>query len=364
MEDTISNPDAINTISTEDPLNIKDTARKQLREIASTSSFDKKKYSLKEYLSQKRASDINLSQLITEAQLDEKSATSLIQLLESKEYGDENNDEEQFNKLEEEKIDENTSSTKNKTNSEGDNSDKKEEKKVEEIKDNEADDIKEPKNDEINGINVEDDEIIGESNEPLNEALGPLEGKQIVITGETLIPKEYFRVLLARLGARVTYSVSSKTTLLIYGNRLEDGRRYWEGIKYKAAVEREIPTYSDKEFEEYMQDLLKDKKWNLRDQVEVMEGRDKIVVKKIKKILMGSCPYSTNVRTREEFKLDKKKERREKEKELQRKKREKEKKKKDKKSRKKSKHSSSESDSSDSESSSSDSSSSSSSSSS
>ena len=55
---------------------------------------------------------------------------------------------------------------------------------------------------------------MGEVNEELNEASGPLEGKQIVFTGETMVPKEYFRVLLARLGARVIFSVSNKTTLL------------------------------------------------------------------------------------------------------------------------------------------------------
>ena len=58
----------------------------------------------------------------------------------------------------------------------------------------------------------DDDEIMGEVNEELNEAPGPIEGKQIVITGETNVPKEYFIVLLARLGARVTFSVSNKTT--------------------------------------------------------------------------------------------------------------------------------------------------------
>ena len=44
-----------------------------------------------------------------------------------------------------------------------------------------------------------------------------------------------------------------------------------------------IPTYSDKDFEQYMQELIKDRIWNLKDQVENMEGREKIIVKKIKK---------------------------------------------------------------------------------
>ena len=135
--------------------------------------------------------------------------------------------------------------------------------------------------------------IIGEENEELNEPPGPLDGKVIVITGETKVPKEYFRVLLARLGARVTFSVSSRTTLLIHGDRLEDGRKFFEGIKYKAALEKDIPTYSDTEFEEYMQELVKDRNWNLKEQIENLEGRDKIVVKKIKKTLMVTCPYSS-----------------------------------------------------------------------
>ena len=43
-----------------------------------------------------------------------------------------------------------------------------------------------------------------------------------------------------------------------------------------------------------MQELVKDRNWNLNDQVENMEGRDKIVVKKIKKTLMVTCPYSSS----------------------------------------------------------------------
>ena len=87
--------------------------------------------------------------------------------------------------------------------------------------------------------------------------------------------------------------MSSRTTLLIHGDRLEDGRKFFEGIKYKAAIEKDIPTYSDTEFEEYMQELIKDRSWNLKEQIENLEGRDKIVVKKIKKTLMVTCPYSS-----------------------------------------------------------------------
>ena len=58
-------------------------------------------------------------------------------------------------------------------------------------------------------------------------------------------------------------------------------------------MEKDIPTYSDKDFEQYMQELIKDRSWNLKDQVENMERREKIIVKKIKKTLMVTCPYSS-----------------------------------------------------------------------
>ena len=85
------------------------------------------------------------------------------------------------------------------------------------------------------------------------------------------------------MGARVTFYVSKKTTLFIHGDRLEYGRRYNEGNKYIAAKRAGIPIYSDKKFEVYMQELLKDKSWNLKEQIEKIEGKEKIIVKKIKK---------------------------------------------------------------------------------
>ena len=133
--------------------------------------------------------------------------------------------------------------------------------------------------------------------EEIKETPGPLDGKQICITGETVVPKEYFRVLLTRLGARVTFAVSRKTTFLIHGELLEDGRDYYEGNKYKAAKKRKIPIYSVRKFEDYMKDLVNDKNWNLKDQVRDMDGKDQIVIKNIKKTLnlkMHAIPTQSN----------------------------------------------------------------------
>jgi len=281
-----------------DPIRVKQIARKQLRAIAKKCLYDRSKFSFREYLVTKRKNDVILNQLLQEARLEADSAESLNEFMDYKEpgTGKETNVEYPKRFLEDEKMEDNinfnynyietkikrrgvmnqieeieeekkeekkeeiNADGKNDNNNE-ENKNNKEENKKNDNNNNNKTEEEEKKEDEENIDKEEredkddDDEIMGEVNEELNEAPGPLEGKQIVITGETMVPKEYFRVLLARLGARVTFSVSNKTTLLIYGSRLEDGRKFFEGIKYKAAMEKDIPTYSDKDFEQYMQEL-------------------------------------------------------------------------------------------------------------
>ena len=83
-----------------------------------------------------------------------------------------------------------------------------------------------------------------------------------------MISKDDFKEILMNLGAKVTSAVSSKTNMLIHGEYLEDGRKFTEGKKYKMAKKNKIEIYSDKEFEKYMQRLLKLKKWNLKNEAE------------------------------------------------------------------------------------------------
>ena len=94
---------------------------------------------------------------------------------------------------------------------------------------------------------------------------GPLNGNNIVLTGEMMISKDYLKIILINLGANVTSAISSKTNILIHGEYLEDGRKYTEGKKYKMAKKNKIQIYSDKEFEKYMQNILK-KKWNMKNE--------------------------------------------------------------------------------------------------
>lgn len=96
---------------------------------------------------------------------------------------------------------------------------------------------------------------------------GPLNGKTIVLTGEMSIARDDLKAVLMNLGARVTSSVSSRTNMLIHGEYLEDGRKFTEGKKYKMAKQNKIQIFSDKEFEKYMQKLLK-RKWNIQNETE------------------------------------------------------------------------------------------------
>ena len=66
----------------------------------------------------------------------------------------------------------------------------------------------------------------------------PLLGHTYVITGNLEgYTRDELTDLLKSFGGRVTGNVSSRTTCLIHGDTLEDGRHFTEGNKYKKAVE-------------------------------------------------------------------------------------------------------------------------------
>jgi replication factor C subunit 1 len=87
-----------------------------------------------------------------------------------------------------------------------------------------------------------------------NSAESPLEGLTIVMTGvfQANSNRGDIKEILERLGAKVTNSVSNKTDLLIYALKLEDGRDYNEGNKFKEAKNRGTPTLSESEFTQLM----------------------------------------------------------------------------------------------------------------
>ena len=93
--------------------------------------------------------------------------------------------------------------------------------------------------------------------------IGPLSNITIVITGEFNIDRGEITNILKNLGARVTGSVSSRTNILLYGERLEDGRLYSEGRKYKQAIEKHIKTLDLSSFEKYVQEKTKNPNWRI-----------------------------------------------------------------------------------------------------
>ena len=68
----------------------------------------------------------------------------------------------------------------------------------------------------------------------------PLAGEVVVVTGilNGFGDREEFFDLLKRLGARVTTSVSAKTTILVTGHVLENGNEVSTGRKYRTAMEK------------------------------------------------------------------------------------------------------------------------------
>ena len=103
------------------------------------------------------------------------------------------------------------------------------------------------------------------SNSNINIIEGPLSDETIVITGEFDIKRDELTNLLKSLGARVTGSVSSRTTILLHGETLEDGRPVNEGRKYKQAKEKNIQIMDRDQFERYVQEKTKNPKWSLTE---------------------------------------------------------------------------------------------------
>ena len=87
---------------------------------------------------------------------------------------------------------------------------------------------------------------------------GPLSNSAFVITG---VFKNYSREMLTDLlkshCAKVTTVVSSRTTHLVHGELLEDGRNYTAGVKYKKAVELKKEILSEEGLEKLLKTFTK-----------------------------------------------------------------------------------------------------------
>ena len=173
---------------------------------------EKNKSTFSQFLENKREKDEKINQLVIEAKLDSDSIASLKKFLEDNEFSEKDSlsDDEEFtinNKNEKQSEEKNSKFDKNK----------------------------------------------------------PLLGKIIVLSGELIIPKEYLKVILMNLGAKVTTAISNKTDILIHGECMEDGRKINLGRKYKMAKAKKIKIYLDKDFEKYMGQLI-NKEWKMKEE--------------------------------------------------------------------------------------------------
>ena len=100
------------------------------------------------------------------------------------------------------------------------------------------------------------------SSNSINVIEGPLSDETIVITGEFDLKRDELTNILKSLGARVTGSVSSRTTILLHGDQLEDGRPVEEGRKYKQAKEKGITIKDKYEMETYIKERTKNPDWS------------------------------------------------------------------------------------------------------
>jgi BRCT domain type II-containing protein len=89
-----------------------------------------------------------------------------------------------------------------------------------------------------------------------------LQGYTIVLTGvfET-IGREKLEYFINNHSGRCTGSVSGKTSYLIHGCKLEDGRDYNQGNKYKLAVQKGVKILSEADFEKLIQDMSGNKEF-------------------------------------------------------------------------------------------------------
>lgn len=91
----------------------------------------------------------------------------------------------------------------------------------------------------------------------------PLSGVTFCITGDMPVERDQILTVIKDLGGHVTGNVSGRTTYLIAGNELEDGRAVTEGNKYKNAKKNKTSIISFSELEHLVQTTVKDSSFTI-----------------------------------------------------------------------------------------------------
>lgn len=102
----------------------------------------------------------------------------------------------------------------------------------------------------------------------------PLSKYTLVITGQLdALRRNDLTDVLKELGAKVTGSVSSRTSFLVVGSVLEDGREVSTSNKYKKAQEKGVPVMNEAKLEDWLQKELKNPQFTLGRAKEFLAGK-------------------------------------------------------------------------------------------
>ena len=238
------------------------SARKQLHNMALAYDAQKEGEPFSKFLEKKRKAEDGIDQLAIEAKLDSDSIKSLTAFLEDNSFSKLNSDSEggdedyapEKSAPKSKKSDNKKKSTKPKKSEGKKSSGDKGSKSSKKNKNKKG---KKSEKSEKNN----DKKTKGKNDGKL------LDGKFVTFTGAMIVSKEGLKQILVNLGAKITSTVSSNTNILIHGDYLEDGRPYDKGKKYKLAKNKKIDIYSDREFEQYMEELTGEK-WRMKDEVD------------------------------------------------------------------------------------------------
>jgi len=111
-----------------------------------------------------------------------------------------------------------------------------------------------------------------------NSVDGPLNDITIVFTGLSTLPtktRDELTDILKGFGARVTAAVSHKTSYLVIGEKLDDGRVVTEGNKFKNAIKFNVPILTYNQLNDLLRIKLKDDNFDL-NQYSIEEEAAKI----------------------------------------------------------------------------------------
>eukprot|EP00826_Nyctotherus_ovalis_P023358 TRINITY_DN1794_c0_g1_i4.p1 TRINITY_DN1794_c0_g1~~TRINITY_DN1794_c0_g1_i4.p1 ORF type:complete len:769 (-),score=253.97 TRINITY_DN1794_c0_g1_i4:133-2439(-) len=102
----------------------------------------------------------------------------------------------------------------------------------------------------------------------------PLSKYTLVITGQLdALRRNDLTDVLKELGAKVTGSVSSRTSFLVVGSVLEDGREVSASTKYRKAQEKGVPIMNEEKLEDWLQKELKNPQFTLGRAKEFLAGK-------------------------------------------------------------------------------------------